>query len=118
MVAKDTFDPLCGPVHEAVLSGASVLIARGGIGEETGELRVLSLLRLGDNCSLSSCLPSASADTARSFVAHMLHLQNLHYKKVQYLVRKLMERFEKEAVALNVPVVLTYELLTALTILC
>ena len=74
VVANDTFDPEGGPAHDAVRSGVSVLTEMAGMGDFfVGEGIRLPLFLRG----VRSMVPSASAISDKSFVAHILHLQNL-----------------------------------------
>ena len=78
VVAKDTLEPDGGAHQDAVLSAGSSTFAVGSTrGTATGEDSILSLLRLIAN---SSALDSVFRESAKSFVAHMLHRQNLGEK--------------------------------------
>ena len=78
VVAKDTLDPDGGAHQDAVLSAGGSAFADGSTrGTVTGDDNILSLLRL---IASSSALESVFSESAKSFVAHMLHRQNLTKK--------------------------------------
>lgn len=87
VVANDTLEPDAGAHQDAVLSaGRSALAVGSTRGTVTGEESILSLLRL---IASSSELDSVFKESAKSFVAHILHRQNLQKKSQKNIYRTL-----------------------------